>query len=46
MKQSRFTKTRIFLIMKEADAGVKVEELCQLQSRIAHVYNTTLLNGN
>ena len=29
MKKSRFTETQVFSLLKEADAGMKVEELCR-----------------
>ena len=29
MKRSRFTKTQIISILKEADAGVKVKDICR-----------------
>jgi len=29
MKKSRFTETRIFAILKEADAGIPVKEICR-----------------
>ncbi len=29
MKKSRFTETRIFSILKEVDAGMKVEAVCR-----------------
>ena len=29
MKQSRFTETQIVSILKEVDAGMKVEEICR-----------------
>ena len=32
MKRSRFTETQIILILKEADAGSKVKDICRRHS--------------
>ena len=32
MKKSKFTETQIIAILKEADAGMKVEALCRQHS--------------
>jgi hypothetical protein len=41
MKKTRFTDTQIIAILKEADAGMKVREICK---RIYRVYRGLGLN--
>ena len=38
MKKSKFTETQIIAILKEADAGMKVEELCRQHSISSATY--------
>jgi putative transposase len=38
MKKSRFSETQIVSILKEADAGMKVEELCRKHSISSATY--------
>ena len=39
MKKSRFTETQIVSILKEADGGMKVEELCRKHGISSASYN-------
>jgi len=38
MKHTRFNETQIRSILKEADSGIKVKDLCRKHG-ISHVYN-------
>ena len=39
MKKSQFTETQIVSILKEADASMKVEELCRKHGISSATYN-------
>ena len=44
MKKSKFTETQIVSILKEADAGLKVSEVCRKQGISQPTYYTGRAN--
>ena len=45
MRKSRITETKIFAILKEADAGVLVQDICRKYSRIHSLHFRQISNG-